>query len=234
MNVLIVDDEPLASELLEFYASKLPDLVLAGKCTNALEAFSVLNKQKIDVIFLDINMPEITGMDFLKMLKDPPHIIFTTAYSEYAAESYNYNAVDYLVKPITFGRFAKAVDKLMNVAGAVQPASKEKDNDMLFVQSEGKMVRVNLLTLYIVEGYKNYIRLWTDTGKIVVHNTMKKFEEHLEHHSNFLRVHKSYLVNVDFVTEINGSAIRIKEEMVPIGNTYRDAVLSRFSKYKLG
>jgi DNA-binding LytR/AlgR family response regulator len=233
MNVLIVDDEPLALELLEYYIRKLPELTLTGKCLNALEAFSMLNKYPIDVIFLDINMPEISGMDFLKMLKDPPRIIFTTAYTQYAAESYNFNAVDYLLKPITFERFMKAVNKLHHSPASNADSSGTNDSDILFVQSEGKMIKIVLSELYIIEGYKNYIRLWTDGGKIVVHNTMKKFEEYLERDQRFLRIHKSYIINTAFVSEINGGYLKVKEEVVPIGNTYRDVVLNKFEKYKI-
>jgi DNA-binding LytR/AlgR family response regulator len=233
MRVLIVDDEPLALELLEYYVSKLPELTLAGKCTNALEAFSILNKEHVDAIFLDINMPEISGMDFLKMLKNPPAVIFTTAYTQYAAESYNLNAVDYLVKPITFERFVKAADKLLHLAAAHIPPTGNNEQDILFVPSEGKMVRVALTQLYIVEGYKNYIRLWCEGGKVVVHNTMKKFEDHLAAHHEFLRIHKSYIINTSFVAEIDGHSLKIKEQTLPIGNTYRDDVLRRFDRYKL-
>jgi len=230
-NVLIVDDEPLAVELLEAYVSVVPGLHIAGKCYNALEAFAVLNKQQVDVIFLDINMPEITGIDFLKMLRDPPLIIFTTAYSEYAAESYNYNVVDYLVKPITRERFMKAVSKLSGVLAPQRSAPKQEDNT-LFVRSDGKMIRIDLAELRFIEGYKNYVRLWMEREKVIVHNTMKSFEEYLVSHFDFLRVHKSYIINARYISEISGSSIRMGNETITIGATYKDEVQAALKKYR--
>jgi len=231
MNILIVDDEPLAIELLEGYVLKVPGFDLAGKCSNALEAFSILNKKQVDVIFLDINMPEISGMDLLKMLKDPPAVILTTAYTEYAVESYNYNVIDYLVKPITFDRFIRSVHKLEDVAAQNRQTAKQED-ETLFVRSEGKLIQISLQRLHFVEGYKNYVRLWTDTGKIIVHNTMKNFEEYLEHYPDFLRVHKSYIVNIRFVTEILGNTIKVDNESIAIGATFRDNIQAILRKYK--
>jgi DNA-binding LytR/AlgR family response regulator len=227
MNVLIADDEPLALGLIEDYVSRVPGLHLAGKAHNALEAFSILNKQQVDVIFLDIQMPEITGMEFLKMLKDPPFIVFTTAYTSYAAESYNHNAVDYLVKPVTFERFMKAVDKLR----ALQPGDKEQE-EILFARSEGKMIRIVPDKLYFVEGYRNYVRLWTADDRIMLHSTMKNVEEQLVKHQSFLRVHRSYIVNLKHISELTANTIRIGQTDITIGATFRDHVLSAIGKYR--
>ena len=167
IKVLIVDDEPLAQDLLESYLLKMPGFVITGKCKNALEAFSVISKQPVDLMLLDINMPEISGMDFLKTLKNPPKVIFTTAYSQYAVESYDLNAVDYLLKPITFDRFIKAIHKLTtelpasNSNESRSQKSSMSDKDILFVKSDGKMIKIDLAQLCIVEGLKNYVRLWT-------------------------------------------------------------------------
>lgn len=241
LKVLIVDDEPLAQELLEAYLQKLPDFELIGKCGNALEAFSVLNKQSIDLMLLDINMPEINGMEFLKTLKTPPKVIFTTAYANYAVESYELNATDYLLKPITFERFFKAINKATEAIQAAKnpepahiaaPATSTADN-ILFVKTEGKMVKIDLAQLWFVEGLKNYVRLWTDTGKIIVHSTMKNIEDQLAPYPVFVRVSKSFIINIKFVSEIDGNVIRIKGEMVTIGNTYRDEIHRLFNSYKL-
>lgn len=230
-KVLIVDDEPLAVELLETYVSRVPGFVLAGRCSNALEAFAMLSRSQVDVVFLDINMPEVTGMELVKMLRDPPAIVFTTAYSEYAAESYNYNVVDYLVKPITFDRFMKAVQKITAVKAAQSVAS-SSPSDTIFVRSDAKMIRVDLGELQLVEGYKNYVRLWKEKEKVIVHNTMKSFEQYLAQYPAFVRVHKSYIVNTAFIAELAGNSIRMGNEIIAIGATYRNDVFAALARFK--
>jgi DNA-binding LytR/AlgR family response regulator len=240
MQVLIVDDEPIARDILETYVLKMNDMQLVSKCRNALEAFGVLSRQHVDLVLLDINMPEISGIDFIKNLKNPPLVIFTTAYSEYAVESYELNAVDYLVKPVSFDRFLKAIDK----ANAILQSASLKNNSLmattsfsgnqvLFVKSEGKLVKVDLSHLWLVEGLKDYVRLWTDTAKVIVHTTMKNFEDQLSGNPSFIRVNKSYIINIGYVTEVDGNTIRLKDQAITIGNTYRDEVHSHFDKLKL-
>jgi DNA-binding LytR/AlgR family response regulator len=240
MQVLIVDDEPIARDILETYVLKMNDMQLVSKCRNALEAFGVLSRQHVDLVLLDINMPEISGIDFIKNLKNPPLVIFTTAYSEYAVESYELNAVDYLVKPVSFDRFLKAIDK----ANAILQSASLKNNSLmattsfsgnqvLFVKSEGKLVKVDLSHLWLVEGLKDYVRLWTDTAKVIVHSTMKNFEDQLSGNPSFIRVNKSYIINIGYVTEVDGNTIRLKDQAITIGNTYRDEVHSHFDKLKL-
>lgn len=240
MQVLIVDDEPIAQNILEKYIGKIPGLQLAGKCDNALEAFSILSKQHIDLLLLDINMPEVNGMDFIKTLKDPPLVIFTTAYSEYAVESYELNAVDYLVKPVSFDRFLKAIDKVNNVlhqaspkTGHVTAGTSQGGDQLLFVKSEGKLVKIDLAKLWLVEGLKDYICLRTDTGKIIVLSTMQHFEDQLSGNPLFVRVNRSYIINMKYVNELDGNTIRIKDQAITIGNTYRNEVYDIFEKLKL-
>ncbi len=239
IQVLVVDDEPIARDILETYVGKVPFLQLAGSCRNALEAFGFLGNNKVGLLLLDINMPEISGINFLKTLKDPPLVIFTTAYAEYAVESYELNAVDYLLKPISFDRFLKGVNKAADILRAttetatnITTATAVADN-MMFVKSEGKLVRIDLEKLWLIEGLKDYVRLWTDTGKIIVHGTMKSFEEQLSAQKNFIRVHKSYIANTKYVIEIDGNSLRIKDQLITIGSTYRDEVLAIFNRYKL-
>jgi DNA-binding LytR/AlgR family response regulator len=238
VKVLIVDDEPLARELLEAYLSKIPGFKLIGKCSDALEAHAVLAKEACDLLLLDINMPEISGIDFLKTLKNPPKIIFTTAYSKYAVESYDLNAVDYLLKPITFDRFIKAIHKVTDLLpqelnnAPVNKALPQQD-DIVFVKSNGKMVRIMLSELWFVEGLKNYINLWTNNGKIIVHSTMKNFEEQLEGLPSFIRINKSFIVNLKFISEIDGNCVRVKDQLLTIGNTYRNEVKHIFERYNL-
>lgn len=233
MNVLIVDDEPIAQDILEVYIGKTPGLQLAGKCRNALEAFRILNTTQVDLLLLDINMPEITGIDFIKTLKNPPLVIFTTAYSEYAIESYELNAVDYLLKPISFERFLKAVNKASDILSRKElPAGTAQDSS-IFIKADGKLVRIDLKQLWFAEGLKDYIQLWTEQGKMVIHSTMKNFEETLAPYSNFIRVQKSYIVNVEYISEIDGNTIRIKGQPISIGNTYREQVNTILGKYRL-
>lgn len=239
IRTLIVDDEPLAQDILEVYLAKLPEVELVAKCRNALEAFHIISKEHVDLLLLDINMPEITGIDLLKTLKNPPNVIFTTAYSEYALESYDLNAIDYLIKPIPFDRFFRAYSKAKDLIelSLLSLTDKRVENkafdNLMFVKAEGKLIRVDLTKLWFVEGLKDYVRLWTDTGKVVVHSTMKNIEDSLLPYKNFLRVHKSYIINIKFISEVEGSVIRIKGEAVFIGSTYRDDVLSLLNSYKL-
>lgn len=238
IKVLIVDDEPIARDILETYIQKLPELQLAGSCKNALEAFRLISQQEVDLLLLDINMPEINGMDFLKTLKNPPLVIFTTAYAEYAIESYELNAVDYLLKPVSFERFMKGIHKAVDILRsetkvvAIQNTSAHVDN-LMFVKAEGKLVRIDLAELWFAEGLKDYVRLWTEKGKIIVHSTMKNFEEQLAVYPNFMRVHKSYIVNVKYILEVDGNSLRIKDQLLTIGNTYRDETFAILNKYKL-
>ncbi len=241
MKILIVDDEPLARELLQNYVQKMQGLELAGVCANALEAFAVLNRQAVDLLLLDINMPEINGMDFIRALKNPPKVIFTTAYSEFAVESYNLNAADYLLKPVTFDRFIKALNKATDLITKEKDAVTERKGNiatgadtLLFIKSEGKMVKIDLKELWFVEGLKNYIRLWTDHGKIIVHSTMQHFEDQLKGHPFFIRINKSFIVNLNYVSEIDGNVMRIKGELLTVGNTYREDVQKIIDKYRFG
>jgi DNA-binding LytR/AlgR family response regulator len=240
VQVLIVDDEPIAQSILESYFLKLSGFEIAGKCKNALEAFSFLSKYTIDIMMLDINMPEINGIEFLKTIKEPPNVIFTTAHSEFAVESYEHNAIDYLIKPISFERFMKAINKLLELiqsesktqAAAPAAVPDQKDN-IIFVKSNGKLIKVDITELSFVEGLRDYVCLWTEKQKIVVHSTMKHMEELLSRFPAFLRVHKSYIINLNYISEVDGNCIRIKDQSITIGNTYREEINKLFDKYKL-
>jgi DNA-binding LytR/AlgR family response regulator len=236
LNVLIVDDEPLARSIIEGYFGKITGFIVVASCKNALESFSVLSKQKIDLVLLDINMPEISGIELLKTLKNPPAIIFTTAYSEYAVTSYELNAVDYLLKPISFERFLKAIDKAKQVLYKSETQAIDRadtQSDLLFVKSDRKLIKIDLGKLLFIEGLKDYIRLWIGNERIIVHATMKSMEEQLSQRKNFVRVSKSYIINIKYVSEVNGNSIRINDQLIAIGNTYREDVISLFNKYKL-
>lgn len=223
IRVAIVDDEPLAQEILQSYVQKIPGIELVGTCKNALEAFTLLTKEPIDVLLLDINLPEITGIDFLKSLKEPPKVIFTTAYAEHALESYDLNAVDYLIKPISFERFAKAIQKIQSDPTPKNEPGTTPDK-LLFVRSEGKWIKIDLRKVWFIEGLKDYVRLWTDDGRVTVHSTMKNFEEQLKPYSNFVRVHKSYIINLEYLNTADTNTIHIKDQSIAIGSTYKENV----------
>jgi DNA-binding LytR/AlgR family response regulator len=239
IRTLIVDDEPIAQDILESFIEKTNELELAGKCRNALEAFQVISKGNIDLLLLDINMPEITGIDLLKNLKNPPLVIFTTAYSEYAVESYELNAIDYLLKPIAYERFVAAIKKVKDATGiqsnpnTIPVPEKSTADNIMFVKAEGKLIRINLAELWFAEGLKDYVRLWTEHGKIIIHSTMKNFEDSLAAYGNFTRVHKSYIVNMQYISEIEGNMMRIKGQTIAIGNTYKEEVHKMLNNYKL-
>ncbi len=239
IKILIVDDEPLARDIIASFAEKVQHLQVVAKCKNAIEAFAVLSKESVDLMLLDINMPEITGIDFLKTLKKPPHVIFTTAYPEYAAHSYEVDAIDYLVKPIAFERFLKAINKATEIinnehkGSNVMVRENEINSNIIFVKTEGKLVKIDLTQVWFIEGLKDYVQIWTDTGKLTVHSTMKNFEEQLSGMPIFLRVNKSYIINMNFVSEVDGNLIRIKGQMITIGNTYKEEIHQHFNKFKI-
>ena len=241
LAVLIVDDEPMAQKILEIYCQKLQNIEVVAICNNALEAMSYIQTTKIDLIFIDINMPEITGIDFVKSMKTPANIVFTTAYSEYAVESYNLNALDYLLKPISFERFLTTVNKALGTH-PVSPATPEiaakegvltKDHS-IFVKSNGKRVRVELNNLLYIEGLKDYVKLCFKDEKIVVHGSLKKIETYISKHKVFVRVHKSYIVNTSKIKEFDSEAIKLQVDniTIPIGHTYYNDLENAISGQK--
>lgn len=225
---LIVDDEPLAIELLRDHIAKLPRLVLTASCQNALEAFEVLKRREIDLVFLDIQMPTITGMEFVRSLRNPPAIIFTTAYRQYAVESYELNVVDYLLKPITFTRFLQAVDKYAELRKGL--ASPKEDNrtsewaesGYIFVNANKKNIKVRFDEILYVESLKDYIRIHTADQKITTKEKISDFVDKLP--ASFLRIHRSYIVNTAFVTAFTAHDVEIGAREIPIGGSYKQRV----------
>lgn len=233
LKVLIVDDEPIARDILTEYVSKVPDIELAGTCTNAVEVFAFLNKNEVDIMLLDINMPEITGIELLQTLRNPPMVIFTTAYSEYAVESYELDAIDYLLKPIAFDRFVQAINKVLSKKTDSVSSQKTQTEDSFFVKSDGKLVKVLLNELYYVEALKDYVKLWLKDSSLIVHSTMKNMEEQLKRYDSFLRVHKSFLINLSHVTEVEGNMLKLGAYTTLVGNTYKEEVMRVLTKYRL-
>ncbi len=237
INCLVVDDEELARDLLENYIGRLPHLALFGKCRDPFEALEALSTQSVDLLFLDIQMPGMTGMEFLKTLRNKPLVIFTTAYSEFALESYNLDATDYLLKPFSFERFVQAVNKATDLlalrkAAAGYPTPPEKvaetpaAKDFILVKSEHKVHRLRFEDISYIEGMREYVAYHTPNGRILSLNSLKSLEEELPT-DQFLRIHKSYIVAIGKVAAMEGNLVLVGKEKLPIGASYREVVMGR-------
>lgn len=225
---LVVDDEPPAREIIRRYIEDVPTLELAGECANALQAFAVLQQQHIDLVFLDIRMPQLNGYDFLKTLKNPPKVIITTAYTEYALEGYELDVVDYLMKPIPFERFLKAVNKAF-FAGTYKTESVIKSDDkkseaFVYFRADRKMVKVMLQDILYIESMKDYIKVFTTTGTLITKQSISSVEEMLPE-KEFIRVHRSYIVSLNRINTFTSELIEIGSTEIPIGKLYRNGVL---------
>ena len=232
IRCIAVDDEPLALDILESYISKLPFLQLVKTCSSATEAMQVLQKEHIDLMFLDIEMPELTGIQFLNILKHQPLVIFTTAYPEYAMEGFNHDAVDYLLKPIPFDRFLKAVTKAQErIQCQIKPVAEQTiaapaapEQEFMFVKADYKTIRVDFKDILWIEGLKDYVIIQTKDQKIITLLSMNKMMEKLPD-SKFLRVHRSFIVALQKIDSIEKSRIRIGSKEIPIGEVYKDQFL---------
>lgn len=232
LSCLIVDDEPLAADVIESFVAKMPHLHLTGKVNSATEALSVLKSEKVDIMFLDIQMPEMTGLELLKTLRNPPIVIFTTAYPNYALESYEIDAADYLLKPIAFDRFVKALNKAEERLKSMNHAENGDTPDYIFVKADGKLVKINIPDICYVEGLKDYVIIHTPQSKVVTHNTMKNIEALLLTDENFIRIHRSYIINLRFVKEIEGNSFRVKDQLLTIGTTFKEDVQAKLEKFR--
>jgi two-component system, LytTR family, response regulator len=225
-NCLIVDDEPLAVALMENHIRQVPFLALAGKCFNAMEAIAFLEKNEVDLIFLDIEMPYLTGMQLKSFLPEKQKVIFTTAYSEFAIESYEKNAFDYLLKPITFERFLKSVKRLQNIE-PVKPSIPNPAEVHIFVKSGREIIKLEYDDILYIEGLKDYVSLVTDTERVITYKLMRELEETLP--TNFARVHLSYIINCNKIKKISDNQVIIQERSIPISEKYRDIFLQKVS-----
>lgn len=240
LHVLVVDDEFHARKLLSEYVSKLPFLTLTGMASNVFEAMTLLQKEKVDILLLDIQMPEITGLEFARRLKNPPAIIFTTAYSEYAVESYELDVVDYLLKPIAFPRFLQAINKVTDRRGNKEaapmpptptvpvslPAEKPED-DSLIVKSGSKVYRINHKELLFVEGQREYVTFHTTAQRITTLFSLRELEERLPS-DRFIRIHKSYIIALNHIEVIDKNLLHIAGKKLPIGGSYKEALMRLF------
>jgi DNA-binding LytR/AlgR family response regulator len=232
INCLIVEDEPLAAELLKSYLEKVPDLTLAATCDSAVDAFGVLQRQSIQLMFLDIRMPRLTGLELLKTLPHPPPVIMTTAYRDYAVESYDYDVVDYLVKPIQFDRFLKAIGKYYQrqtaQAPAAQPTADSYEQAYLFFRVDREQQKVWLKDILYIEGLGDYVKIFTTAGPLVTYERLSYLEEKLPE-EHFLRVHKSYIVCADKMQSFSGSAVKVGGKRIPVGRMFKDR-LGRYGR----
>ncbi len=223
---LAVDDEPPALEILKKYITSVHTLELAGTCADAIEATNFLQQNPVDLIFLDIKMPELLGTDFIKTLKNPPKVIFTTAYRKFAVEGFELDAVDYLLKPISFERFLKAVNKMMelqpvNSAPSTNPEPvQNKHPDSIYFRSERKMVKVAMDDILYVESLKDYIKVVTRNKTIITKNAISSLEENLPK-NNFLRIHRSFIVAINKIESYSADLIEIGKQELPISRMYR-------------
>jgi two-component system, LytTR family, response regulator len=243
ITCLIVDDEPFAQDLMRRYVDRLAYLDLVGVCQNSLNALEVIHNTNPDLIFLDINMPEVSGMEMVKMLAGlRPYIIFTTAYTNYAAESYDFGIVDYLLKPISFDRFVRAVSKVseqmelknnvwggdVNSSSGRKPSTESEylTEKFFMVKSEKKLIKINIDEIVYVEGMKDYLKIHLANAMVIVHMTITKMEEILKKHQ-FIRINKSYIVNIREISAINGNELELSnKQKVTIGATFRDILLN--------
>ncbi len=225
LNCIIVDDEPLAQEVLERHIASINELVLVKKCSNALEAFEVLHTEPVDLMFLDITMPVISGIDFLKSLRKSPSVIITSAYPDYAVQGYELDVIDYLVKPVSMERFMKAVNKVMERFNTFPASVAESPArvDYMFVKSDQKLIKIKFADIEYIEGMKDYVKIYTKEKMIVTLHTMKFFEAGLP--KDFLRIHKSYIINLDGIKSIAGNEVEIRAIKLPIGSSYKDNLM---------
>ncbi|MGB3528888.1 MAG: LytTR family DNA-binding domain-containing protein [Saprospiraceae bacterium] len=230
-DCIIVEDEPLAAEILQDYIKQIPFLTLRHICSDAIIALEVLQKEKIDLIFLDIHLPKLKGLDFIKSLKNPPPIILTTAYHEFALQGYEYNVLDYLLKPIEFSRFVMAVNKLKQPieAKSVQRQPIEKERRSIFFNVSKKKVKVYLDEILYVESLKEYIRIVTASNSILTKYQLGEIEEILTK-NNFLRIHRSFIVAKDKIDAYTATDVEINNKQIPIGRSYKDILQSIIEK----
>ncbi|AXY72863.1 DNA-binding response regulator [Paraflavitalea soli] len=217
VRCMIVDDEPLAQQVLKKYIEQTDGLTLSAECFHAAAAFAVLHQQPIDLLFLDIKMPQLTGTQFIQSLKEPPAFIFTTAYPDFALLGFELEAVDYLLKPITYDRFKKSIARFLNQQ-PIPPSLPEKD--YVYFKVNGSLVKVVLAEILFAQSMKDYIRIITTTGQHITHLTMKSLLQLLPE-QQFKRVHRSYVVNIRHIDRLSKEAVTIGQTTIPLGEHYK-------------
>jgi DNA-binding LytR/AlgR family response regulator len=226
IKCIIVEDEILAQQVIQTHLKHTSQLELVGTCNNVAEAREVLNNTEVDLIFLDIQLPGMTGLNFLRSFPESPLVILTTAYAEYALESYEFNVIDYLLKPISLERFTRAINKISN-GRLLTLAAKEKDDSYnhIFIRSGSKFFKVNFSEIVYIQSMKDYLKIHTKEHKLVTHQTMSDMEKILPV-KQFIRVHKSFIVAVEHIKSIYGNTIEVGHAVIPIGSSYKNNVMS--------
>ncbi|MFI3315260.1 MAG: LytTR family DNA-binding domain-containing protein [Rikenellaceae bacterium] len=240
MNCIAVDDEPLALKIISNFCNKIPFLNLVATAPDGVTAIEILKTETIDLVFIDINMPHINGIETVKLMEKPPIIIFTTAYQNYALDGFELSALDYLVKPFSFDRFLKAVNKaqkqheLIVQAGSsnVNSVDKNQDTDFLIIKVDYSLIKIKFDSIKIVEGLKDYVKICTGDKNYITKSTMKNIEEKLSGR-NFMRIHKSYLINLNHIDSFENNHVIIDDKSIALGGGYRDSFLSFIDKNKL-
>ena len=226
---MIIDDEDLARELIERHLSQLDKFELVASCSNAIEASKVLQVQKVDLLFLDIEMPLLKGTDFFKNLIDKPQVIFTTAYRDYALDGFDLNAVDYLLKPITFERIFRATEKFLKLQpqnelpGPIKPAIESINEDFIFIRKDRKQVKLILADILYVESLKDYVKIHQRDKTHTIKYSISSFQELLNH--KFIRIHRSFIVNFDKITAYSKHDVEINDKEIPIGESYKEQAI---------
>jgi DNA-binding LytR/AlgR family response regulator len=231
LNCIIIDDEPLARKGLREYIADVDFLNLIAEYDNPLSATGSLSNNKIDLMFLDIHMPKLTGIEFLKSLQRPPQVILTTAYPQYAVDGFDLNVLDYLVKPISFDRFLKAALKAKEALNKINTAGDVLAEDHVFIKADNKLVKIFYRDILFIEALQNYVTIHTSTKKFMTYLTFKSIEDSLPA-DQFIKVHKSYLVAIAKIESIEGSIIRIGQHEIPISRSMKDVVLEKLLRGK--
>jgi DNA-binding LytR/AlgR family response regulator len=230
MKCIIVDDEPLAIEIMESYVSKVEQLKLEGTFRNAVSAFTFLQQHPVDLIFLDIQMPKLSGIDFLKALKSPPKIIFTTAFRDYALDGFELEVADYLLKPIPFDRFLKAVGKILHQQMPNSTGVKNEVNEnYVYFKVDKKMIKVKMSDILFIESIKDYVKVKTAEKEIITQQKISYLEESLPK-ENFLRIHRSFIVNRERIDAYSATDMEIGKFHIPIGRNYKNEVMESLSR----
>jgi DNA-binding LytR/AlgR family response regulator len=236
LHCLLIDDEPPALKVLSRYIDSINGLEIAGQCKNAIEALDVLNQKTVDVIFLDIKMPNIIGTDFLKNLSHPPKVIFVTAYREYAVDGFELDAVDYLVKPVSFERFFKAITKLNRLMGqetvAITNNEVPKSPSFIYVKVDRDMKKIFVNDIEYIESWKDYVKVFLASGKYLLAKQSISAMENLLSEHKFMRVHRSYMVSFDKISGYNGFSVQLAGREIPIGRLYKQVVMDRLQEQR--
>ncbi len=227
IKCIIIEDELPAQKVLKTYIENTPFLSLIKCMHSGIEAIDLLHKEEVHLIFLDIHLPQLSGLNFLRTLKNPPQVIITSAYPQYALEGYELDVMDYLLKPFSFERFIKAVNKYpgKNPAPSLEPNHLSEPAQAIFIKSDGSLVKILLDEIIYLKSDKDFVRIFTTQNKYLELQTLSHYERSLPH--QFMRVHKSYLVNLEKLESVKGNIIQIKDNQIPIGRTYRDGLLKR-------